>query len=130
MGVKELYAIGLLLLCKKSHLAYLLELMKEHRPQIDFDTLPSSGKQLMFIDGRDMPQPYTTTYSLLGNGRYTHFGLETAQAGDSPVAYFSNADSLQYAAIFKTNPNALPLSIQKRLRNFMADWKLKQLGCF
>ncbi|KZR96726.1 Cc8L18.2-like protein, partial [Daphnia magna] len=49
---------------KKSHLTYLLELLKEHRPQIDFDTLPSSGKQLMLIDGRDMPQPYTTTLQL------------------------------------------------------------------
>ncbi|KAK4037922.1 hypothetical protein OUZ56_029946 [Daphnia magna] len=46
---------------KKSHLTYLLELLKEHRPKIDFDTFPSSGKQLMFIDGRDIPQPYTTS---------------------------------------------------------------------
>jgi hypothetical protein len=41
---------------KKSHLTYLLQLLKEHKPLIDFDRLPSSGKQLMFIDGRDVPR--------------------------------------------------------------------------
>lgn len=46
---------------KKSHLTYLLQLLKEHKTLIDFDTLPASGNQLMFIDGRDMPQPFATS---------------------------------------------------------------------
>jgi hypothetical protein len=46
---------------KKSHLTYLLELLKEHRPPIDFDALPSSGQQLMYIDGRDVPHLSSTT---------------------------------------------------------------------
>jgi hypothetical protein len=46
---------------KKSHLTYLLQLLKEHRPPVDYDVLPSSGKQLMFIDGRDMPHSFLTT---------------------------------------------------------------------
>jgi hypothetical protein len=46
---------------KKSHLTYLLELLKEHRPPIDYDALPSSGQQLMYIDGRDVPYLSSTT---------------------------------------------------------------------
>ncbi|KZS03094.1 Uncharacterized protein APZ42_034264 [Daphnia magna] len=121
---------------KKSHLTYSLQLLKEHRPPVDYDTLPSSGKQLMFIDGRDMPQPSTTSLAPdstnignrkkhplppvinldnEGNGRYTHFGLESALAGDSPGVYFHHADLLQYADIYQSNPNALPPSIRKKI---------------
>ncbi len=50
-----------------------------------------------------------------GNGRYTHFGLECALAGDSPGLYHRHADLLQYAAIYKTNPKALPLSIRRKV---------------
>jgi hypothetical protein len=46
---------------KKSHLTYLLELLKEHRPPLDYDALPSSGQQLMYIDGRDVPYLSSTT---------------------------------------------------------------------
>jgi hypothetical protein len=46
---------------KKSHLTYLLELLKEHRPPIHFDALPSSGQQLMNIHGRDVPHLSSTT---------------------------------------------------------------------
>ena len=50
-----------------------------------------------------------------GNGRYTHFGLECALAGDSPGLYHHHADLLQYAGIYKTNPKALPLSIRRKV---------------
>jgi len=55
------FVIGQLTNQKKSHLTYLLQLLKEHKPLIDFDRLPSSGIQLMFIDGRDMPRQLETT---------------------------------------------------------------------
>ncbi len=54
-----------------------------------------------------------------GNGRYTHFGLESALAGESPEEYFHHADLLQYAAIYKSNPNALPPSIRKKVLFFI-----------
>lgn len=38
---------------KKSHLTYLLRLLKEHQPIPDYDSLPSSGQQLMSISDRD-----------------------------------------------------------------------------
>lgn len=38
---------------KEKHLDYFLELLHHHKPQINYDTLPSSGKQLLRIDGRD-----------------------------------------------------------------------------
>lgn len=40
---------------KKSHLTTFLRLLHHHKPVIDYDSLPSSGEQLLAIDGRDFP---------------------------------------------------------------------------
>lgn len=84
----------------------------------------------MFIDGRDMPQPFATSenttskkyplppvidLNINGNGRYCHFGLENALSGISPGSYFHNSDLLQYATIFKTNPECIPICIRKKV---------------
>lgn len=60
---------------KKSHLTYLLQLLKEHKPLIDLDRLPSSGKQLMFIDGRDVPRQLETLEHTAGYVFVNCFGF-------------------------------------------------------
>jgi hypothetical protein len=38
---------------KKSHITSLLRLLKHYRPEVDFDSLPATGQQLMQVDGND-----------------------------------------------------------------------------
>ena len=38
---------------KKSHITTLLRLLKHYRPDVDFDSLPATGQQLMHVDGND-----------------------------------------------------------------------------
>ena len=38
----------------KENMTYLLQLLKRHQPTPHYDLLPSSGKQLMWIDGSDV----------------------------------------------------------------------------
>ncbi|KAK4028101.1 hypothetical protein OUZ56_017279 [Daphnia magna] len=38
---------------RKSHLSCLLRLLKDHQPEPDYVSLPSTGQQLMCIDSRD-----------------------------------------------------------------------------
>ncbi|KAK4017351.1 hypothetical protein OUZ56_032298 [Daphnia magna] len=40
---------------KKSSITYLMQLLIRHRPTPLYDMLPSTGKQLMYIDGSDVP---------------------------------------------------------------------------
>ncbi|KAK4003600.1 hypothetical protein OUZ56_005357 [Daphnia magna] len=40
---------------KKSSMTYLMQLLIRHRPTPLYDMLPSTGKQLMYIDGSDVP---------------------------------------------------------------------------
>lgn len=40
-------------LTKESHLSYFLRLLKHYKPVIDYSALPSTGKTLLYIDGRD-----------------------------------------------------------------------------
>jgi len=39
---------------KKSSMTYLLKLLIRHSPKPNYDTLPNTGKQLLYIDGRDV----------------------------------------------------------------------------
>lgn len=47
-----------------SAMTYLLKMLKRHRPKPDYDSLPSTGEQLLHIDNRDfygeMPEQQAT----------------------------------------------------------------------
>lgn len=57
---------------------------------------------------RQIPFPLLITEDLpdgLGNvAKYIHFGLKSALKVDSPGLYFKKSTILQYASIYKTNP--------------------------
>ena len=137
---------------KKSHMTYLLKLLIEYQPLPAYDSLPTTGQQLLYIDGRDvieqdklrssqistsslapsssrstsgqptrkkqrkpMPLPAVIALDEEGNGQYVHFGLESALCGDSVGIYFKHADIMQYAAIYRTNPEALPFCLRDKV---------------
>jgi len=139
----------------------LLKLLKKHKPDPCYDSLPSEGKNLLKIDGRDYPvysrptelpqnpiqvlqpvpppgpqtptpdnpakkkrkrpPPVQPTIKVGESGEYCHFGLENSLLGDSPGLYFKYAQIVQFAAIYKINPQLLPKPIRdqviKKLHN-------------
>lgn len=51
----------------KDNMTYLLKLLKRHQPKPHYDSLPSSGMQLLWIDGSDVdgfPQPAPAVISV------------------------------------------------------------------
>lgn len=130
---------------KKSHMTYLLKLLIEYQPLPAYDSLPATGQQLLYIDGRDvvnqisaqtltssqtpssteqptrkkkrkpMPLPPVVNLDDEGNCQYVHFGLENALCGDSVGIYFKHADILQYGGIYRTNPEALPFCLRNKV---------------
>ena len=129
----------------KSHMTYLLKLLIEYKPLPAYDSFPATGQQLLYIDGRDvvnqrsaqtltssqtpssteqptrkkkrkpMPLPPVINLDDEDNCRYVHFGLENALCGDSVGIYFKHADILQYAGIYRTNPEALPFCLRNKV---------------
>ena len=49
---------------KHSHLTILLKLLKHHKPEPEYDTLPSTGEKLLEIDGQDFSTKSTTIFTL------------------------------------------------------------------
>ena len=67
----------------------LLSLLKEHKPDPCYDTLPSTGEGLLPLKSYNLPQPIEVK-DKNGKivGKYIHFGLENALLGNSPGIYF------------------------------------------
>ena len=55
--------------------------------------------------------------SLLGTGKYLHFGLENALSDESPGIVPRDADLFQFVNVYVDEPNLLPKAIVKRVRN-------------
>jgi hypothetical protein len=107
---------------KQSHLTYLLTLLKLHEPIIDFSLLPSTGKELMEIDGLDFPtstnepaQRKMPVASLISEGKYFHFGLENALKGTSVGLIHRDADLLHFVDVYLQEPGLLPKTLRDRV---------------
>lgn len=90
-----------------------------------YSLLPNTGKSLLKVDGRDWPGNSSKRlpagrhlYKLDGktyDGKYFHFGLEAALAGTSPGLVHRDADLIQYADLYFTDPRLIPTAIRKRV---------------
>ena len=117
---------------KQEHLTYLLTLLKLYEPVPYYSLLPSTGKELMHIDGSDWPS-LTNNFSLrklpsavpINDGKYVHFGLENALSGNSAGLIHRDADLLQFVDIYHNNPSILPKELRKRVTfNFIFQFYL------
>lgn len=107
---------------KQDAMTYLLKLLKTHEPAPCYSFLPSTGKELLKIDGYDWPSTKEAASSKLlpsavavSGGKYFHFGVKTALCGESPGLIYSDADLLQFVDIYLDDPTILPKPIQKRV---------------
>jgi hypothetical protein len=64
---------------------------------------------------RPKPLPSVVDLDDEGNGQYVNFDLESALSGESPGIYFKRVDIVQYAGIYKTNPEALPYCLRNKV---------------
>ncbi|KAK4009705.1 hypothetical protein OUZ56_018851 [Daphnia magna] len=124
---------------KKSHVTYFLRLRHHYRPAIDYDTLPTTGEQLLrvesskaFIERVVLPnivedeeaEITVDSYRIYngspspGEAKYVHFGLENGITRDSPGVFFKHAELIQYASIYKKHQDILPPSITKKINRF------------
>jgi hypothetical protein len=67
---------------------------------------------------KDRPLPMQPIIDIGDGGKYIHFGLESALAGESPGLYFKHSDLLQFASIYKLSPKRLPIRIRKNVTGF------------
>ena len=65
---------------------------------------------------RSQPKPLPQAAALGDGGKYMHFGVEAALAGESPGEVIQNANLLQYARLYKKSPDMIPSSIRKKVR--------------
>ena len=65
---------------------------------------------------RSQPKPLPQAAALDDGGKYMHFGVEAALAGESPGQVFQNANLLQYARLYNKSPDMIPSSIRKKVR--------------
>ena len=104
---------------KQDDMTYLLKLLKTHEPDPHYSMLPSTGKELVKIDGRDWPSNGTSkklpSPIRVGVGKYVHFGLENALNGESAGIVHRDSDLLQFVDIYVEEPNLLPKPIIKRV---------------
>jgi hypothetical protein len=62
---------------------------------------------------RPVPKPKPIEFE--NGGKYIHFGLESALMGESAGVYSSDANLLQFAHIYKTNPELVPDAIRAQV---------------
>ncbi|EFX70531.1 hypothetical protein DAPPUDRAFT_112645 [Daphnia pulex] len=107
-----------------SDLTYLLMLLKFYEPEANYSMLPNTGKELVKIDGLDWQPNETETSrklplaSPVGDGKYLHFGLESALSGTSPGIVYRDADLFQFVNVYVDDPHLLPKTIEKRIEAF------------
>lgn len=156
----------------KDDLTLLLTLLKTHKPEPCYDSLPYTGKGLLPVSGSDIPKyeiptpvdegeetqeesseeeiegdiesneenmdcnepPAAESANLIprkkkkkrpvpkpkpiefeNGGKYIHFGLESALMGESAGVYSRDANLLQFAHIYKTNPELVPDAIRAQV---------------
>lgn len=95
-----------------------LRLFKYYKPKASYNDLPSSGRTLLKIDGRDFggQDKKLPASMLLGkSGKYIHFGLEKGLSGKSPGDVFQNAGLLQFVSLHKQDPLILPTCIRQQV---------------
>jgi hypothetical protein len=94
---------------KQNHMTYLLTLLKLYEPHPYYSLLPSTGKELLKIDGGDWPitsnetSPQKLPAAIpINDGKYIHFGIENALNGTSVGLTNRDADLIQLS-IYTTN---------------------------
>jgi hypothetical protein len=88
---------------KKSSMTYLLRLLTRHQPKPDYDSLPSTGKQLMYIDGSDVPTfPISSTTESLS---------QTKTPADSESVKASQPNTFPSKKRKRVKPEPLPQAV-------------------
>ena len=120
--------------CPRKHVTLLLKLLKHYKPEADYDALPHTAEQLVWIDGSDVTRhdvfssPSEEITSDLKNrnklpepkvfqcgGKYLHYGLEVGITGKSAGVLYKDATLLQYIPIYKEDPAFLPRCIRTKV---------------
>jgi hypothetical protein len=85
--------------------------------------LPSTGKELLKIDGSDWPitSNESTPRKLpaaipINEGHYIHFGIENALNGSSVGLIHRDADLIQFVDLYRKQPGLLPEKLRDRVR--------------
>ena len=96
------------------HIASALE---KYRPETYYDLLPATGKQLLHIDGMDFDgnSSELSKPKLIENGKYLHYGLESALSGNSPGVYHRHALMTEFAKLFKSKVEVVPHPIRRKV---------------
>jgi hypothetical protein len=97
-------------------------LLKFYEPEAIYSKLPNTGKELVKIDGLDW-QPNETENSKKNassnsarDGKYFHFGLESAVSGEFLDIIYRDADLFEFVNVNVDDPHLLPNEIVKRVR--------------
>lgn len=104
-------------------MTYLLTLLKLHEPTPCYSMLPNTGKQLVHITGRDFGTFNFSAESskelpaavTINNGKYLHFGVESALNGESPGVVHRDADLLQFVDVYLQELDMLPKPLLARV---------------
>ncbi|KAK4028017.1 hypothetical protein OUZ56_017180 [Daphnia magna] len=118
---------------KQSDMTYLLTLLKLYEPNPTYALLPSTGKELMKIDGNDWP---TSRNKQLKNklppaipidsGKYVHFGVENAINGISVGLINRATDLVKFFDVYQKNSNLLSKSMRARIEALDTTFQIEQ----
>ncbi|XP_045026785.1 uncharacterized protein LOC123470533 [Daphnia magna] len=114
-------------------MTYLLTLLKLYEPNPTYALLPSTGKELMKIDGNDWP---TSRNKQLKNklppaipidsGKYVHFGVENAINGISVGLINRATDLVKFFDVYQKNSNLLSKSTRARIEALDTTFQIEQ----
>jgi hypothetical protein len=99
---------------KQNYLTYLLTLLKLYEPTPNYSLLPSTGKDLMTIDGSNWPdssnEPFKKKLPVavpINGGQFVHFGVENALNRTSAGLIYRDADLIQFFDVYQKEPHLL-----------------------
>lgn len=118
---------------KQIHLTYLLKLLKLYEPIPYYSLLPSTGQELMHVDGSDWPTSTNNAQKSrqlpsavsINDGKYVHFGLENALSGNSAGLIHRDADLMQFVDLYYKNASILPKNLRKRVNIIFISFTLQ-----
>jgi hypothetical protein len=92
----------------------MLTLLKLYESTPNYPLLPSTGKELMTIDGNDWPdssnEPFTKKLPAavpINGGKFVPFGVDNALNGTSAGLIHRDADLIQFFDVYQKEPHLL-----------------------
>jgi hypothetical protein len=118
---------------KQKHLTYLLKLLKLYEPIPYYSLLPSTGQELMHVNGSDWSTSTNNAQKSrqlpsavsINDGKYVHFGLENALSGNSAGPIHRDADLMQFVDLYYKNASLLPKNLRKRVNIIFISFTLQ-----